>query len=669
MSKVRTYVVLVFAILVSFNSLSFAAIPGDANGNEKLDVADAIIILQTLSGLRPTQQASITMTAFSIANPQATGVIDEDAKTIAISVPYGTDTSSLVAIFTGTGANVTVNGIPQISGTTPNNFTSPVQYRVNSTDGSSAIYSVTVAIRAYNSLDITGITTTSGDGYVRIGWNRICDLTNKAYGVAIVRKEGLSGFYSVIGSVSIDQTSFIDKGLKPNTIYYYKLYTYISYEASDISPYTSEYQVSTSSSNITPNAPTNLIASAENGWAIHLSWTDNSDTEDGFTIERSADNIDFKLIANTYANETSFRDNYVLADTPYYYRVKAFNVFGTSPASSFANVTSPTITPTPLGGGIATNTTLTLANSPYLVNSHYTLAPGYTLTIEPGVHIRFAPSTTLEVRGHLEAAGTPNEPIIFTAADPTNSSKTSWEGIHVANNLGGNAIIQYAEISHSTSGIRVDRDQGTGPVNIYDSVFNTNSCAISNYSGSNFRVMVYRSNLMNNYIAVGDADKIIAYSIFQNNTYGIASSRYPGIYGAERMKLYYNLFSGNDIALWGGNDTEVKYSLIQSNNIGVKPHFVNMSLYYNTIANNNDKGVIVSSYDTFTATIHNNNIFGNVNYNVVNTDAASLDLTSNWWGTTSSGEIDDKLFEFHDDAALGILHYVSILSTPVDTIP
>jgi hypothetical protein len=60
MLQVRKYFVLILAILISFNSLSFAATPGDANGNGKLDVADAIFILQTLVGLRPADGGGIS---------------------------------------------------------------------------------------------------------------------------------------------------------------------------------------------------------------------------------------------------------------------------------------------------------------------------------------------------------------------------------------------------------------------------------------------------------------------------------------------------------------------------------------------------------------------------------------------------------------------------------
>ena len=59
MMKLKKYVILIPAILIFLNSISFAAISGDANDNGKLDLADAIIILQTLVGLRPTEPSSV----------------------------------------------------------------------------------------------------------------------------------------------------------------------------------------------------------------------------------------------------------------------------------------------------------------------------------------------------------------------------------------------------------------------------------------------------------------------------------------------------------------------------------------------------------------------------------------------------------------------------------
>lgn len=84
------------------------------------------------------------ITAFSFVSPPATGVINESAKTISAKVPLSTNVTALVSTFTITGRSVTVNSMPQISGTTPNNFTNPVVYTVTAQDGSMVAYAVTV---------------------------------------------------------------------------------------------------------------------------------------------------------------------------------------------------------------------------------------------------------------------------------------------------------------------------------------------------------------------------------------------------------------------------------------------------------------------------------------------------------------------------------------------
>jgi N-acetylneuraminic acid mutarotase len=63
---------------------------------------------------------------------------------IAVTVPNGTSLTSLVATFTTTGVSVFVGSTQQISGSTPNDFTSTVSYVVHAADGSTATYNVTV---------------------------------------------------------------------------------------------------------------------------------------------------------------------------------------------------------------------------------------------------------------------------------------------------------------------------------------------------------------------------------------------------------------------------------------------------------------------------------------------------------------------------------------------
>ena len=84
------------------------------------------------------------ITSFSFAGLGVTATIDENAKSIAATVPLGTDVTTLVATFTTTGASVTVGATPQESGVSANDFTSPVVYSVTAADGSTASYTVTV---------------------------------------------------------------------------------------------------------------------------------------------------------------------------------------------------------------------------------------------------------------------------------------------------------------------------------------------------------------------------------------------------------------------------------------------------------------------------------------------------------------------------------------------
>jgi hypothetical protein len=62
---------------------------------------------------------------------------------INVQIPYATISSS-IASFTVSGGSVSVNGVPQVSGQTVNNFTSPLVYTVTAADGTMANYTVLV---------------------------------------------------------------------------------------------------------------------------------------------------------------------------------------------------------------------------------------------------------------------------------------------------------------------------------------------------------------------------------------------------------------------------------------------------------------------------------------------------------------------------------------------
>ena len=111
----------------------------------------------------PIGTTSAAITTYSIGG--ASGIINETAKTIAVTVPYGTNKTALVATFTTTGTSVKVGTTVQTSAVTANDFTTPVAYIVTAGDGTTATYTVTVtrasiAAKAITAYSINGIAGT-----------------------------------------------------------------------------------------------------------------------------------------------------------------------------------------------------------------------------------------------------------------------------------------------------------------------------------------------------------------------------------------------------------------------------------------------------------------------------------------------------------------------------
>ena len=75
--------------------------------------------------------------------------------------------------------------------------------------------------------------------------------------------------------------------------------------------------------------------------------------------------------------------------------------------------------PTYVSGPITSDTTWTLANSPYIVIGGVLVNNGVTLTIEPGVTVKFDSGFALQIDGTLIARGTSDNTITFTSNQTT----------------------------------------------------------------------------------------------------------------------------------------------------------------------------------------------------------------------------------------------------------
>lgn len=117
------------------------------------------------SSSNDNKSSAKVMKTYSLAG--ATGVINEGAKTIAITMPFGTVVTNLVATFTtSAAANVKIGTTPQVSGTTANNFSSPKTYTVTAEDGSHVDYVVTVTVAPSNAKAITAYSLATFAGTV-----------------------------------------------------------------------------------------------------------------------------------------------------------------------------------------------------------------------------------------------------------------------------------------------------------------------------------------------------------------------------------------------------------------------------------------------------------------------------------------------------------------------
>ena len=83
---------------------------------------------------------------------------------------------------------------------------------------------------------------------------------------------------------------------------------------------------------------------------------------------------------------------------------------------------------TNVSGVISSNTTWTLANSPYIVTGNILINQNVTLTIEAGVNVQFDSDKVFQVKGELIAQGTNTSKITFTS-NASNPTAGDWASI------------------------------------------------------------------------------------------------------------------------------------------------------------------------------------------------------------------------------------------------
>lgn len=123
--------------------------------------------------------------------------------------------------------------------------------------------------------------------------------------------------FSTVATVGAGVTSYTDPWLMPDTRYYYQVR---AYRGELISSPSNMVQAET----LGVEPPTNLTAEALSATSVHLTWQDNAQVEQAYTIERSVDNGQSWLeIGKVPANQTRYTDTNLSPETWCCYRVRA----------------------------------------------------------------------------------------------------------------------------------------------------------------------------------------------------------------------------------------------------------------------------------------------------------------------------------------------------------
>ncbi len=310
-------------------------------------------------------------------------------------------------------------------------------------------------------------------------------------------------------------------------------------------------------------------------------------------------------------------------------------------------------------GAISADTRWTKANSPYVLSGPLFINAGVSLLIDSGVTINFN-QHIIQVNGVLYASGSASDPIMLNNGKIVfTSTSGAWNEETATGSLIKNAVFTSCKIETQDASPKIANNafkrgsitvvgvnphvSGSAPIIVDNNIVGTTSLGSGiSIAGNN------RATITGNVIA-GWSDGILA----GNAQY--ASDSYPKI---ERNLIVNNTHGIRiDISIkdsWGNS-----YPAIQGNTISQNLAGIRVTCIWEK-SGNPDEFLVP-------AAIRNNNIYDNSDSNAVGD--CILDVNNNWWGTTSTEQISQKVSSRYMFAPFLMTSYASAPSRDYNPNP
>ena len=330
-----------------------------------------------------------------------------------------------------------------------------VYVTVSDMKGQSAAAVATIDVYEAKPVAPSGLAASAAsNSQINLSWT---DNSTNETGFAIQQASTSAGPYTLIATVGANVRNYSVAGLSAGTTYYYQVY---AYNGSGNSAVSNTAYATTQMS--LPAAPSNLSASAVSSSQINLSWSDNSNNETGFYLERATSSSGpWTQIAGFGTNEISYSSTGLSASTTYWYRVRSYNNAGYSAYSNSASATTLSSQTryeaenAALSGGAARNTNHAGYSGTGFVDGFF-----YSTTAQVSFTYSAASAGSYDVKLHYSAGNGAssntglyvNGSKIKNISCPATSNWDTWadETETVTLNAGNNTIAYKADASSSS---------------------------------------------------------------------------------------------------------------------------------------------------------------------------------------------------------------------------